>query len=106
MKRTLTALLVLGTASLAMTLGTFTGTFNKTYDVEKGSKLGKANCQVCHEKATGGKLNDYGTDVQKAMKAEKTRKLTADILKSVEKLDSNKNGKSNLEDIKAGVLPG
>lgn len=106
MKRTLTAMLVLGAASLAMTLGSFSTVFHKVYNVDKGSNLDKANCLVCHVKKSGGKLNPYGTDLQKEMKEEKSRKITPEILKAVEKLDSNKNGKTNLEDIKADKLPG
>lgn len=106
MKRTLTAILTLGIAASALTLATFDKEFMKTYDVKKGSRIDAANCMTCHEKKTGGKLNAYGLDLQKAMKAAKSRKLTAEILKSVEGLDSNKNGKSNLQDIKSDVLPG
>lgn len=102
----MTATLLLGIAALAMTLGNYNSMFHKTYDLKTTSTVGKANCMACHEKKSGGKLNSYGTDLQKAMKAAGAKKLTVDILKKVEGLDSNKNGKSNLEDIKADVLPG
>jgi len=106
MKRTMTAILALGFAASAMTLAMFDKEFMKTYDIKKGSKIEAANCMACHEKKSGGKLNAYGLDLQKAMKAAKSRKLTPEILKAVEGLDSNKNGKSNLQDIKSDVLPG
>jgi mono/diheme cytochrome c family protein len=105
MKRTLTVFLGLGMASMAITLGSFNGVFHETYDISKTSALGQANCLACHEKKTGGKLTGYGFDLQKEMKASKAKKLTPAVLKAVEKLDSNKNGKSNLEDIKAGHIP-
>lgn len=106
MKRTMTAILALGIAASAMTLATFDSVFVKAYGIEKGSKIEAANCMACHEKKSGGKLNAYGLDLQKAMKAAKSRKLTPDILKAVEGLDSNKNGKSNVQDIKSDTLPG
>lgn len=106
MKRTMTAILALGLAASAMTLATFDSVFVKTYSLPKGSKIESANCMSCHEKKTGGKLNSYGLDLQKAMKAAKSRKLTPEILKAVEGLDSNKNGKTNLQDIKSDTLPG
>lgn len=86
-------------------LATFGPVFNKTYDVNDGSPLKKAQCSVCHAGAKGGKLNAYGQDLQKAMASAKSKKLTAEILKSVEGLDSNKDGVKNGDAIKAGKLP-
>lgn len=104
MKRTLLTLATITMATAAMALAGFTGVFGKTYSIAKDSNLGKANCAVCHTSSKGGKLNAYGNDLKKAMKSEK--KLTAAHLKAVEGLDSNKNGKSNITDIKADVNPG
>lgn len=106
MKRTMTATLLLGIGAIGMSLGNYNAMFHKTYDLKATTTVGKANCLACHEKKSGGKLNSYGADLQKAMKAASAKKLTVDILKKVEGLDSNKNGKTNLEDIKADVLPG
>ena len=106
MKRTLTATLLLGIGAIAMSLGNYNAMFHKTYDLNTTSTVGKANCMACHEKKSGGKLNSYGLDLSKAMKAAGAKKLSVDILKKVEGLDSNKNGKTNLEDIKSDVLPG
>ena len=78
--------------------------FNKTYPSPKDSALAKAKCTTCHVK--GKELNVYGKDVQKAMQAKKTKDLTADILKSIEELDSDKDGVSNGNELKAGTLPG
>ena len=106
MKRTLTGILTLGLAAIAMTMGSFNSVFKKAYDVGSTTAVGKANCTVCHVKMAGGALNSYGKDVDKAMKTAKAAKITPEILHSIDKLDSNKNGKTNLEDIKAGNLPG
>ncbi len=78
-------------------------TFMKTYPSPKDSALGKAKCVTCHVK--GKELNAYGKDLDKAMKDRKTKDLTADIMKSVENLDSDKDGVSNGDELKAGTLP-
>ncbi|MEJ5252537.1 MAG: hypothetical protein WHX60_11690 [Armatimonadota bacterium] len=78
--------------------------FNKTYPASKDSDLAKVKCNVCHVK--GKELNVYGKDLQKALQEKKTKDLTAEILKSIEKLDSDKDGVSNGDEIKAGALPG
>jgi hypothetical protein len=98
-----------GLATLAISaiaLGGFMTTFDKTYGVEKDSVLGKSKCLVCHTDKAGKKLNLYGTDLQKAMKSAGTKKLTAAILKAVEQMDSNGNGRKNIDEIKADSLPG
>lgn len=80
--------------------------FETTYKIGKDSELAKAKCMVCHEKKTGGKLNAYGEDLGKVMKAAKAKKLTAELLKKVEALDSDGDGKKNIDEIKAGTNPG
>jgi len=98
-----------GLATLAISaiaLGGFMVTFDKTYAVEKDSVLGKSKCMVCHTDKAGKKLNLYGADLQKAMKAAGSKKLTAAIIKAVEQMDSNGNGKKNIDEIKADALPG
>ena len=74
--------------------------FNKTYKPKAGTALQKAGCAVCHvSKAGGGKLNPYG-------QALKGKPATAASLRSIEKLDSDKDKFSNIAEIKAGTLPG
>lgn len=90
----------------AMAMSTFEKTFEKHYSVKDGSNLDKAKCSVCHLKLTGGKLNPYGEDLKAAMAKAKVKKLNDEVIVSVESLDSNKNGKSNLDEIKADALPG
>ena len=89
-------------ACVSMATPLMVGIFNTKYKVSTGSSLGKARCAVCH---TGGKnLNVYGADIKKAM--DSSKKLTPEILAKIEGLDSNKNGKTNLIDIKADKNPG
>lgn len=78
--------------------------FNRTYPVGKDSDVAKAKCAVCHVK--GKELNAYGKDIEKEMQARKTKDLTVEILRAVEKLDSDKDGASNGDELKAGTLPG
>lgn len=106
MKRTLTTAGLLCCGALAVALSSFGSIFNKTYDISPSSALGKAGCGVCHTTKHGGKLNPYGKDLQQAMKTAKAKKLTAEILHKIDKLDSTKTGSTNLAKIKAGKNPG
>ncbi len=106
MKRLLAVCLTLSVFATAMALSTFTKIFNDKYDVKAGSNLSKAACAVCHVKASGGKLNAYGKDLQAVLKAEKSKKLTPAMLAKVENLDSDKDGTKNGDEIKKDSNPG
>lgn len=110
-RKALVVSLVLGVflfGTFAWAYATFTKTFTDTYKVAKDSNLLKAKCALCHAEATKNfkKLNPYGADLQKAMQKEKAKELTAKILASVEKLDSDKDKAANIAEIKANTLPG
>lgn len=90
-------LCVLATAAFATPA--FKKVFDSTYKPKVGSALAKAGCVVCHVRAGSTDLNSYG-------KSLKGKPLTAKSLKQVEKLDSDKDGKTNITEIKAGTLPG
>jgi hypothetical protein len=106
MRRLLTIFAMSGMAAMALALVTYAKPFNETYKIEKNSNLFKAQCSVCHVTVKGGKLNPYGEDLSKAMKEAKTKKFTAEILRKVEQLDSNKSGRKNIDEIKADRNPG
>jgi len=89
---------------LAFGKSAFLKDFETTYGVKKTTVLGKARCATCHLAVP--KLNPYGLDIQKAMAREKTTTLTGSVLKKVEGMDSDKDGKTNLQEIRAGTLPG
>lgn len=91
---------------MALALSSFNGVFTKTYNIDPSSPLGKASCSMCHVGKHGGKLNPYGADLKVALKAENTKKLTAEILHKIDNLDSTKTGKKNIDKIKAGRNPG
>ena len=100
-------LLLLLAAAAAWAYPNFVKTFADTYKVSKDSAIGKAACAICHTSVSkGDKLNPYGVDLQKAMKAEKSAKLTGAILKKIESSDSDKDGAKNIHEIKGGTLPG
>jgi hypothetical protein len=92
-------------AVVALAMPAFVQEFKNTYKIARGSNLDKAGCAVCHI-GKSPKLNPYGLDLKKAMAADKTKKLTAAILKKVEGLDSDKDKAKNLAEIKKGTLPG
>ncbi len=92
-------------ASLAIALPPMVKDFETAYGVKKGSSLNKLGCAVCHVGKTT-KLNPYGVDLKKALSAAKTKQLTPEILKSVEEMDSDKDGATNIAEIKADTNPG
>ncbi|MEP0767253.1 MAG: hypothetical protein HRF45_13025, partial [Fimbriimonadia bacterium] len=52
------------------------------------------------------KLNPYGQALDKLVQADKGKKLTAEILKKLNDVDSDGDGVKNLAEIKAGTMPG
>lgn len=103
---------VRGAIGFVLTVGLITGvlatpkhmvTFNRTYSPAKESAVAKAKCAVCHVK--GKELNLYGKDLQKVMREKGTKDVSAEILKAVENLDSDKDGAVNLNELRAGTLP-
>jgi FlaG/FlaF family flagellin (archaellin) len=81
--------------------------FMATYTISSTSTLGKAQCAVCHpSKTKTDTLNPYGKDIQAVMQAQKTKVLTKDILQRFQNLDSDKDGFTNITEIKADTLPG
>jgi hypothetical protein len=98
------AFMAIGVAGFA--LMSFPSVFNKTYGIAKDSALDKASCMVCHTSKRGGKLNAYGKDLKAVLVKAGTKRLTAEVLHSVDGLDSTKSGATNLSKIKAGKNPG
>jgi cytochrome c553 len=89
----------------AFALPSYFDAFKANYKIPKGTALDKAGCATCHVGRTT-KLNLYGQDLKKAMVELKAKKVTADVLKKIESLDSDKDGVKNIDEIKAGTLPG
>ena len=107
MKRLLTVVGLAAVTMFACSMVASMKTFDSTYGIKPDSKLGTAKCMACHLTMKGGKtLNPYGKDLQAAMKAKGTKKMTEEILRSVENLDSDKDGMSNVAELKADRNPG
>lgn len=101
------AILVVSTALSASALPTFTKTVKDTYAIPTNGQLDKAKCSLCHTSlAKGDTLNPFGASLETALDAQKTKKLTRDILARIESLDADKDGVSNLEELTADSLPG
>lgn len=92
-------LAVLFAATAVLATAAHMSTFNSTYKPKAGSALAKAGCSICHIAGDFKKLNPYGT----ALKGKGT---DVKALRAVEKLDSDKDGVTNINEIKAGTLPG
>lgn len=93
----LTLVLIAGTALATLK---WQKAFNDLYKPAADSEIKKAKCALCHLDDKGKKgLNVYGKLLQK-------KKVEPSSLKAVEKLDTDKDGYSNLDEIKAGTLPG
>ncbi len=75
--------------------------FKATYSPKEGTPLAGAACLTCHAKMPPSKdLNPYGKDY-----LGKTSRDAA-ALKAIENLDSDKDGATNIVEIRAGTLPG
>jgi hypothetical protein len=99
----------LGVASLASVVALVAGSSLATMDLQKQFNATypdapKAKCATCHTKAMPkkgeGDVNAYGKDM---MTTKKDGKF--DFAK-IEKLDSDKDGVSNIDEIKKGTNPG
>lgn len=99
----LVGLMLLGGAATALPV--LRTDFLKLAGIKSGSKISAEQCTLCHL-PNGTKLNPFGLDMQKAMKAAKTRKLTAQVIKQLATLDSDKDKFTNEREWKADTLPG
>lgn len=104
-KRTILAGGLTALAVVALALSSHMKVFTTTYAIPKDSCLTKNSCGVCHVGKTKV-LNPYGLALDKEMKAQGTKKLTVEVLKKVAQLDSDGDGKTNEQEIKADRLPG
>ena len=107
MKKTTAVVLV---AVLAIVLGsTALATMDMQKDMNAKYPTAKAKCATCHVKPMPKKgdseTNAFGKDMMKFVVDPKAEKKTFDWAK-LEPLDSDGDGKSNIDEIKAGENPG
>jgi len=104
--RILFLLLSVGIFALAMALPPFLDTFTEHYKPARDSALFKAKCMTCHTSKDGGARNAYGKDLDKAIHEAGSHELTVAALALIESKDSDGDGATNIEEIRAGFLPG
>lgn len=80
--------------------------FKTVYKTLKpGGNVDAASCNLCHLNGPP-KLNLYGSSVKSAMDKANASTVTPAILHSIDSIDSDGDGFSNLEEIGADTLPG
>lgn len=97
--------LLLTTVTVGFSKPPFLKVFMSTYNIKPDSKLGKARCLICHQAPAPPIRNPYGKEVQAALRAANARMVTAEMLLSVEKLNTG-DGVTNISKIKSDFLPG
>lgn len=95
-----------GMATVAMAMPTFIKDFQSFYKIDGKNALMKESCNICHVSKTSFKFNVFGQDIKKIWGELKVKKFNADVAKKLDDLDSDKDGVKNVEEIKAGTLPG
>ena len=99
-------LLLTITATVAGARPEFQTAFKAAYPLLKtGGVIDSASCNLCHKNGPP-KLNPYGSTIKSAMDRVSAQNLTASMLHSIESVDSDGDGFSNLEEINADTLPG
>lgn len=78
--------------------------YKNYYNLKSGTKLGDASCTNCH--TSPPRRNPYGKAIEEAMEAASSNRLTTAILDSVASQDSDGDGASNGDEIKANTMPG
>lgn len=110
MKKRTTTLILAGLAVATAAFATPRGAtvFQRTYQIKPGAQLASKPCWACHvgQSTTVKSLNVYGKAQQRKMRAKKTTSLTPEILRSLDKVDSDGDGYSNLAEIRADTSPG
>lgn len=76
--------------------------FKDTYKPAAGSALANAKCGVCHT----GKVGKSKADLNAYGKMLKGKPVTVQSLKAIQNKDADKDGATNIAEIKAGKLPG
>lgn len=68
--------------------------------------LNERSCVTCHAGPGDFALNLYGRQIRAALAEANTKTLTEAILRKVEPLDANGDGRTNLQEIEASTAPG
>lgn len=96
MKMALILLVALCSSFEIFATQSYLSVFTSTYPSVRGSQL--ESCATCHSPVKADFLNAYGLDLR-----DKGKNLN---FKAIEALDSDEDGKSNIQEIKAEMYPG
>lgn len=84
----------------------FLPVFIEHYKLNPDTGLGQRGCTNCHANMQTHSLNPFGLDVRRTMARLGKNQVDEELLLAMDKLDSNGDGRSNLQQIQAGVSPG
>ncbi len=101
----LALLIILGMATWAAATPQYLSLFNKLYAPKAGTALAQANCLICHSAMPPSEktLNPYGKDL---LGAAAGKAIDEKTFRAIEQLSSAGDEVSNIDKIKAGLLPG
>lgn len=80
--------------------------FMSHYKLQDNSPLAAKGCAICHVSDSDFGLNPYGRDLKKAEADLGKSQVDVAVLEAVEALDSDGDGTSNGEEIRAQTFPG
>lgn len=92
-------------ATSALGMPKFMIMFRDLYKIKPDGNIDKAECVACHTRMVP-QMNPFGADLKKLVDKTPDKSMTPAILGKVELLDSDKDGFSNIAEIKADTLPG
>lgn len=105
--RSLSCLIVLLMACHVHALPAYLDAVKTTYAFKPGGTLDSRGCNVCHAGATNrNSLNFYGKDLQAAFNASQASTISPALLHSIDSHDSDGDGWTNGDELKADTLPG
>lgn len=79
---------------------------HKALKIKPTSRVGRAQCLLCHVAPNNYKFNPFGHDVHEAAEELKVREFTPELIKLIGSKDSDKDGYSNARELAADTLPG
>jgi uncharacterized membrane protein len=97
-------LLIISLYSVGSAEQRFLPILKNTYKFAAGSDADKAGCKNCHTNPP--ERNPFGKAVEKALTAKNLDKPNAELFQSLESEDSDGDGYTNGEELKAGFNPG
>ncbi|NUQ70226.1 MAG: hypothetical protein HUU17_05325 [Chthonomonadales bacterium] len=79
---------------------------HKALKIKPTSRVGQAQCVLCHVAPNNYKFNRFGHDLHEAAEKLKVKAFTPELIKLVGRIDSDKDGYTNARELAADTLPG